>query len=74
MPKASGKQILTPREAVFAPQEVLPTEASLNRICASPTVGCPPAIPIAVSGERIEAEAIALFQRYGVKTVAVVKE
>ena len=74
MPKASGKQVLTPREAVFAPQEVLPTEASLNRICASPTVGCPPAIPIAVSGERIEAETIALFQRYGVKTVAVVKE
>ena len=74
MPKAPGKQVLTPREAVFAPQEVLPTEASLNRICASPTVGCPPAIPIAVSGERIEAETIALFQRYGVKTVAVVKE
>lgn len=74
MPKASGKQVLSPRDAIFAPQEVLPTEASLNRICASPTVGCPPAIPIAVSGERIEAETIALFQRYGVKTVAVVKE
>lgn len=74
MPKAPGKQVLTPREAMFAPQEVLPTENCLNRICASPTVGCPPAIPIAVSGERIEGETIALFQRYGVKTVAVVKE
>ena len=33
--------------------------------CAMPMVSCPPAIPVAVSGEEITPAAIALMQRYG---------
>ena len=60
------------REAVFAPHEWVETEAALGRVCASPTVACPPAIPIAVSGEVIGEGELALFRHYGVEKVLVV--
>lgn len=61
------------RRAVFAPQERVPVGQALGRICALPTVSCPPAIPIAVSGERLGPAALALLERYGIQDVAVVK-
>lgn len=71
LPKAAREMRV--REALFRPHETIPTCQALGRICAAPTVSCPPAIPIAVSGERIGAEAIALFRRYGVGSVDVLK-
>ena len=59
------------RQAVFAPQEQVPTEQAVGRICAMPTVSCPPAIPIVVSGERITSAAVRLMQKYHVTQVAV---
>ena len=47
---------------------------ALGRVCAMPTVSCPPAIPIVVSGERVSPAAIELFARYHVETVAVIRE
>jgi arginine/lysine/ornithine decarboxylase len=70
---AAGERVLSIREALLAPQESVPVEAALGRVCGTPTVSCPPAIPIAVSGERIGAEALNWFQRYGIKTVDVLK-
>lgn len=60
-------------EAVFMPCEEIPVEQSKGRICASVQVPCPPAIPIAVSGEIINAECIEIYIRYGIKKVLVVK-
>lgn len=60
------------RRAVFAPSETVAAEESLGRVCASPTVSCPPAVPIAVSGEVITPEALELFRYYGVRRVDVV--
>ncbi len=59
------------RQAVFAPQEQVPTEQAVGRICAMPTVSCPPAIPIVVSGEKITLAAVRLMQKYHVTQVAV---
>ena len=73
LPLAKGERALSIREALFAPQESVPAEESLGRVCGAPTVGCPPAVPIAVSGERIGPEALALFRCYGVKRVDVLK-
>ena len=73
LPLAKGERVLSIREALFAPQESVPAEESLGRICGAPTVSCPPAVPIAVSGERIGPEALALFRYYGVKRVDVLK-
>ena len=74
LPLPKARQEMSIREAMLRPQERVPAEKSLGRICGSPTVACPPAIPIAVSGERIGPEAAALFRRYGVESVEVVKE
>ena len=68
------KKVLSVREAIMSESEVISVSASLNRICATPSVSCPPAIPIVVSGERISAQSIALFNRYGISTIEVVKE
>lgn len=73
LPPARGEQVLPIRQALFAPQETVPSEEAPGRICGAPTVSCPPAVPIAVSGERIGPEAAALFRRYGVGTVRVVR-
>ena len=73
LPLAQGKRAWSIREALFAPQETVPAEKALGRVCGAPTVACPPAIPIAVSGEVIGPEALALFRYYGVETVDVLK-
>ena len=61
----------TIRQAVFARQALVPVEQAVGRICALPTVACPPAIPIAVSGEAIGPAAAELFGYYGIRRVAV---
>ena len=68
-----GKQVMSIRKAVFSPMEEIPVDAALGRICAAPTVSCPPAIPIAVSGEEIGEAHMALFRHYGMERVWVVK-
>ena len=73
LPLSRGKQVCSIRQAIFAPRETIPAGESLGRICGALTVSCPPAIPIAVSGEEITPEAAALFVRYGVAQVDVLK-
>lgn len=68
------RQQLSVHEAMFAKQETIAAKDSVGRICGAPTVACPPAIPIVVSGEVIDEVAIALFARYGIDTVSVVIE
>ena len=62
------------REAALAPSEEIPVEKAEGRICASVKVPCPPAVPIAASGEVIDRDCIGLFRAYGIKTVLVVKK
>lgn len=74
LPPAVGEQVLSIRQALLAPRERVPVNRALGRICGAPTVSCPPAVPIAVSGERIGGAALALFERYGVSQVEVLRE
>ena len=71
LPLARGERACSIRQAAFAPRETVDAAHSLGRVCSLPTVGCPPAIPIAVSGERITPEALALFAYYGIEQVEV---
>ena len=64
---------LSVREALFAPDELLPAREAIGRVCAAPTVSCPPAIPIAVSGEEITREVATAFERFGVEKISVVR-
>lgn len=67
------EQVLSIREAYFSPQEEIDIASALNRISGFSTVSCPPAVPIAVSGEKITSCHIELFKRYNVDRIKVVK-
>ena len=73
-PFPSAVQKMTIRKAMFAASETVPAAEAEGRICAAPTVSCPPAIPIAISGELITRESIRAFERYGIREIAVVRE
>ncbi|MBQ7953172.1 MAG: aminotransferase class I/II-fold pyridoxal phosphate-dependent enzyme [Clostridia bacterium] len=62
------------RDAVFSEYETVDVKRCVGRICAAPTVSCPPAVPIAVSGEEITEETAQLFKYYGIDKILVVKE
>ena len=68
------KAVMTVRNAVFALHERVPVEKALGRICAAPAIACPPAISIAVPGERIDEVLIRNFKRYHIESVEVVKK
>ena len=65
---------MRPRGALFASAEVLPVADCIGRVLASPTVGCPPAVPVLVGGEVVDASAAAVFAYYGYDTLRVVKK
>jgi len=68
------EQAMSVREAIFSPQEKVLSKESEGRILASLNVGCPPAVPIVVCGERITKEAIEAFEYYRIDDCNVVKE
>ena len=68
------ERVMPVRKAAFAPSEIISVDNALGRVLAITTVGCPPAVPIAVCGERISKEAIKCFKYYGIDNCTVVKE
>lgn len=62
------------RDALLGPSRIIPAPEASGQICAVPTVSCPPAIPIAVSGERFNDEAVRLLKRYGIDEVSVIAD
>jgi arginine/lysine/ornithine decarboxylase len=75
MPAIGKPQVKTSlRDALFAPAEVLPLSDCVGRVLASPTVSCPPAVPVLVGGEVVDESAVAVFRYYGYETLRVVKE
>ena len=68
-----SRATLSIRDAIFAKQELIDVRDAEGRICASPTVSCPPAVPVAVSGEIITKEMIEVCLHYGVEKISVVK-
>ena len=73
-PLAVAKRAMSALDAITSPYETVSVGNALGRILASPTVGCPPAVPIVMCGERIDRLAIELFLYYGIKEVNVTKE
>ena len=71
---AMPARAMTIREAVFSASEVVPAREALGRVCASPTVACPPAIPIVASGEVIDRAAVRALIENGIDRVRVVRD
>ena len=67
------ERVMSIREAILSQHERVPVDKSVGRIAGTPTVSCPPAIPIVVSGEIITESAAALLKRYGIEEIEVVK-
>ncbi len=72
LPKfASAVRVMPSAEAITAPSETVSVSKAYGRILASPTIGCPPAVPIVMCGEFIDQTAIELFLYYGIKEINV---
>ena len=62
------------RQAMLSPCERIPARLALGRVLARPGVSCPPAVPILMPGERIDAAALAALVRYGIEAVDVLPQ
>ena len=74
IPTHTPKRAMSVRDAMLCESEALAVDAALGRILAAPTVSCPPAVPIAVSGEVIDEKTVELMKKYGVNEIKVVKQ
>ncbi len=67
------QKALSIRTAIFGDSEILPVGESLGKVVADVSVGCPPAVPVIISGEVVDATAIECFKYYGIKEIKVLK-
>ena len=68
------EQAMTIREAVMSPKELIPSSECEGRILAMSSVGCPPAVPIVVCGERIDRQGVKCLEYYGIEKCLVIKQ
>ena len=66
------EKAMTVRDAVLSVSEEINVTDARGRVLADTTVSCPPAIPIAICGERLDEKAIECFEYYGIKKCRVV--
>ena len=62
------------RDAVLSPVETICSSEALGRVCASPSISCPPAVPIVISGEIINQSCVELLLYYGIEKIEVLKQ
>jgi len=67
------RRALSIRQAMLSPSQRVSVDQALGRVCAAPTVSCPPAVPIAMAGEVVTPQAAELMRYYGIETCLVVK-
>ncbi len=65
-----GERVISLRQGMLLPQQWIPVEESVGRICGACAVSCPPAIPLAIPGERITAAAAAYMKELGISRVS----
>jgi lysine decarboxylase len=62
-PPPWGELAMTPREAFFGPQEVVPADEAAGRVAAESLAAYPPGIPNVLPGERLTEETIQYVRR-----------
>lgn len=67
-----AERVMSIRDAVMSPSVELPVCKAVGKVLASARIGCPPAVPIAICGERISKEHLALFEYYGIEKCRIV--
>lgn len=71
-PLPKCERVLGIREALLLPSERISVLSAEGRILSDASVGCPPAVPIAMSGERINGGACRMFEYYGIEKLDVI--
>lgn len=72
--KFSPKKIYSPREMLFKKRKTFPLLECENKILADINISCPPAVPILVCGEKIDAEAIKILEYYNIENCSCLDE
>lgn len=67
------KPVLSIKDGVLSVGENIPVDQCIGRILSASSVGCPPAVPIAVPGERLDKSTLAAFRYYGISSLWVIK-
>ncbi len=62
-PPPWGELVMGPREAFFAPQEVVPVSEAAGRVAAESLAAYPPGVPNVLPGERLTAETLDYIQQ-----------
>lgn len=73
-PIKRGEPVLDLSEALLLPTRKLRAKDAAGHIFAGLNISCPPAVPVAVLGERIDTDCIRLFAYYGIEYVDVITE
>ena len=68
---ARPERVCSVREAMLSPRRVVPVSDALGAVLARCDVGCPPAVPVLMPGERIDGTALDAFRYYGIDRVSV---
>jgi len=68
------KAVMSIKKALMSRYEKIKTADAVGRVCALPTVSCPPAVSIVVSGERICKNTVELLRHYGFEEIIVVAD
>lgn len=67
------RAVMTPRDASMRPFVELPVDDCIGKVLATMSLSCPPAVPILVSGELIEADGVTALKYYGIEKCLVVE-
>lgn len=62
------------RDAIFCSNKKISVDDSVGKIVADTTVGCPPAVPVIISGEIISADVVDVLKYYGTESIYVCSE
>ena len=62
-PPPWGELVLTPREAFFGPQDVVPAGDAAGRVAAESLAAYPPGVPNVLPGERLTGESLDYIQQ-----------
>ncbi len=68
------KRVMSIREAAMRPCETVPLEKAEGRVAHLMAASCPPAVPIVICGEKIEAEEISCLYDYGYNFCQVISD
>lgn len=59
--------------ALFSENERVSLSDAVGRVVADTSVGCPPAVSVVVSGERISQDAVEIMKYYSIDKISVIK-